>query len=266
MKKLLPAAILVCFTLAGCSSLIDAMAENAADALFSEMTGQDTSTASEPKGQETTAAARSSDEKQVTDNWSYEMEMEAQFVFTFAFTAGGFWISDAEYKEGEYTVFEWKIDDEEAVNMEKAFLKELDDGSQWWRVAWSQDKEAIVFEALLDPASGTIKRLRVRDSDGKTEDVALSGNALYAPAQNLDDGDVQIAGKGNVRVDTPAGAFQAKQLTFELGGSGRLEWWTTAKVPGSVVKYHFVGGDGSEIWAATLADYGKKTGSILGSF
>jgi hypothetical protein len=204
--------------------------------------------------------------KQTSDNWSYEMELEAQLIFNFAFTAGGFWITEAGYKEGEYTVFEWTIEDEDPVNMEKAFLKELDDGSQWWRIAWGQNDESIVFEALLDPGTASITRLRVRDLEGITEDVVLSGQPLYTPPQHLDDDQIQDLSKGNVRVDTPAGRFQAKHLAFDMGGSGRFEWWITEKVPGSVVKYQFLDSDGSEVWVVSLVDYGKKAGSVLGSF
>jgi hypothetical protein len=194
------------------------------------------------------------------------MELEAQAIFSFAFAAGGFWISGADYKEGEYTVFEWNIEDDEPVTMEKAFLTELGDGSQWWRVAWSREDETTVFEALLDPRGSRVTRLRVRDAEGRTDEVTLSGNALYTPPQELDEDEIQSMSKGTVRVDTPAGRFQAKHLVFEMGGSGSVEWWTTERVPGGVVKYRFLDSDGSPVWDASLVEYGKKAESILGSF
>ena len=41
--------------------------------------------------------------------WNQTMVMQAQMAFNYAFSAGGLWAGQMEYKPGEYTKFEWTM-------------------------------------------------------------------------------------------------------------------------------------------------------------
>ena len=163
--------------------------------------------------------------------------------------------------------FVWELDDEDSVTLEKAYLVETNEGYQWWRVAWTAEGERSVFEALIDAEAGTLEKLRAGDSEGRIDDIDVSGDPIYVAPIPLSDEEVAAIGKGNVQVNTPAGRFQAKLLAFNFGDSqGKIEWWQTQKVPGGIVKYQLTDTDGTVVWSASISEYGKKAESELGSF
>lgn len=255
-------AVITAAAITGCSTLIDAVGDAVAGALISDSEVS----SPEPEGKQV-PTPEASEEKASNSEWDFEMELQAQTIFSLAFTGGGFWLTDAEYKEGEFTIFEWIIENEDSVNMEKAFLKKTADGGEWWRIAWTSDDESVVYEALISAGKDGIDRLRARDSEGRIDEVNLSGQMIYSPPYRLEDEEIVAMSKGNDRIDTPAGRFQAKHVAFNFGnGAGKIEWWVTEKVPGSVVKYQFVDSSGALAWSVSLVEYGKKSETILGSF
>jgi hypothetical protein len=198
--------------------------------------------------------------------WNNAMTAQAQMAFSYAFNAGGFLVGQVGYKPGEYTKFRLDARGEDPVTMERAFLKRLEDGKEWWRVAWTQGEEGLVWEALLEPKSGKMLRLRARDAEGQVGEVPVANDTLYTPAAELTKESVQAATVGSERLETPAGSFQAQHVVYSASGRGKLEWWTSERVPGGVVKYLHEESKGRQAWVSLLSEYGKNATTVLQSY
>lgn len=237
--------ILCLIFLSGCSSLQEAINRTIAEITFAE---------------EEASGGMSDSE------WAQVTAFQAQIAFTFVFNAGGFWIGEGEYKPGEYTKFEWISDEEDPVVMEKAFLIELDDGKQWWRVGWTHEGETWIFESLLDPQIDQMVRLRARDPEGNIDDVPLEGQSIYVPPNILNEDNLDRPSKARERLETPAGTFQTDHVVFDSGDDIIIEWWMANNVPGGVVKYLLRSEEEGLVWESTLLEYGKKAATELDSF
>ena len=199
--------------------------------------------------------------------WNQYMVMQAQMAFNYAFSAGGLWAGQMEYKPGEYTKFEWTMGGDDPIIMERAYLKELDDGKQWWRVSWKDSEDLWIWEALIDPQSSQMLRMRARDTDGNEGEVPVTGQSVYMPAAELTKESVQGATVGKEKVEVPAGRFQADHVVFMAAtGEGQVEFWLAPQVPGGVVKYLISQKGEGALWKSDLVEFGKKATTILNSF
>ncbi len=200
--------------------------------------------------------------------WGPFMATQAQIIFSYTFTAGGYWLGEEAYKEGEYTKFKWQPTDDEPVIMEKAFLKRLDDGNEWWRVSWADnDGDTWIYEALLSPTEEKMIRLRARDVDGNEGEVPLTEESVYVPPAAVSDESIKGATVGREEVKTPAGTFTADHVVFmSSAGEGNIEWWITDKVPGGVVKYIATDNEKKEVWESILTEAGSNAKTILKSY
>ena len=202
--------------------------------------------------------------------WNQYMIMQAQMAFNYAFSAGGFWAGQKEYKPGEYTKFEWIMEDEDSIVMERAYLKELDDGKQWWRVSWEDSEGLWIWEVLLDPedaGTGQMLRMRARDPEGNEGEVPVSGESVYMPPAELTKESIQGASVGQEKVDVPAGRFQADHVVFMAAtGEGQIEFWLAPQIPGGVVKYLMSKKAEGDLWTSELVDYGKDASTILNAY
>ena len=88
--------------------------------------------------------------------WNQFMVSQAQVMFGRAFSAGGMWPAQATYEPGEWTKFRTTMSSGQESTaldtLERAFLKETEDGNEWWRVRGVQQGDTWVYEALVDPA------------------------------------------------------------------------------------------------------------------
>jgi len=193
------------------------------------------------------------------------MITQAQMAFNYAFSAGGMWAGQKGYKPGEYTKFKWTMQDEDPIILERAYLKETEDGRQWWRVSW-QDREGLwIWEALLDPGNSQIARMRARDPDGNEGEVPISGQTVYMPPANLTEESVRGAIVGKEKAKVPAGTFQADRAVL-MSGDGQVEFWLAPQVPGGVVKYLITQKGKGVLWTSDLLEYGKKAATILNAY
>jgi hypothetical protein len=197
--------------------------------------------------------------------WNQFMVMQAQIAFNYAFSAGGLWAGQKGYKPGEYTKFRWTMEEEDPIVMERAYLKELDDGNQWWRVSWEDSEGSWIWEALIDPASAQMLRMRARDADGNEGEVPVSGQAVYMPAAELTEESVQGATVGKEKVSVPAGTFQTDHVVY-MTGEGQAEFWLAPQIPGGVVKYQISEKGEGVVWSSDLVEFGKKATTILDSY
>ena len=203
-----------------------------------------------------------------SQNWGQFMALQAQVIFGYTFSAGGYWMGQTAYQPGEFTKFEWKSKDNDTVEFERAFLKKPEEGKEWWRVSWVEKDGSWIYEALISTADGTLLRMRAKDADGNIGEVPVSGETvIYMPPQELTKESIAGATVSRDKVTTPAGTFDADHVVYmATSGEGQVEWWITDKVPGGVVKY--LGNDKKEgvVWTSTLKDKGGNATSILGSF
>lgn len=199
--------------------------------------------------------------------WNQLMISQAQMAFNYAFSAGGMWAGQAGYKPGEFTEFEWVMEGERAIIIERAYLKEASPIQQWWRVSWEDEDGSWIWEALIDIESSQMLRMRARDPDGNQGEVPVSGQTVYMPASELTPESVQGATVDKGKVDVPAGRFQADHVVYLVpGGGGQVEFWLAPQIPGGVVKYSIIEQSGNLLWTSDLSDYGKHATTILGSF
>jgi hypothetical protein len=199
--------------------------------------------------------------------WNQLMITQAQMAFNYAFSAGGLWAGQVGYKPGEFTKFKWTMEGDDPIVIERAYLKELDDGKQWWRVSWEDSEGLWIWEALIDPQSSQMLRMRARDTDGNEGEVPVSGQTVYMPAAELTKESVQGATVGKEKVDVPAGRFEADHVVFMAAtGEGQVEFWLAPQVPGGVVKYLISRKGEGTLWNSELTEFGKKATTILNSF
>jgi hypothetical protein len=199
--------------------------------------------------------------------WNQLMITQAQMAFNYAFSAGGLWAGQQAYKPGEYTKFEWTMEGDDPIIIERAYLKELDDGKQWWRVSWEDSEGLWIWEALIDPQTSQMLRMRARDTDGNEGEVPVTGQTVYMPAAELTKESVQGATVGKEKVDVPAGTFQADHVVFMAAtGEGQVEFWLAPQIPGGVVKYMISRKGEGTVWNSDLIEFGKKATTILNSF
>jgi len=265
MKKLTTTGMLVSMALfigPGCSSVKDSIVKGTASGIgkaLSERAEQGAYKRLAPKTQ--LPAAR-------TPGWNQYMGMQAQIIFSYSFSAGGLWIGAAGYKPGEWTKFEFTVQDESPIVLEKAFLKKLEDGKEWWRVSWSAEDGTWVYEALISTGDGALLRLRARDADGNEGEIPVSGGeTIYMAPAELTEESIQGATVGTETINTPAGAFSASHVVYmAVTGEGKMEWWTSDQVPGGVVKYQLTSAEEGVVWSNTLKDKGANATTILKSY
>jgi hypothetical protein len=262
IAALLPAAgLLILLLLAGCEVVSDAVlggASRGAQQAVSKRVEQAVYKRMAPRGELPPPG---------NPNWGQYMAFQAQVVFSYSFSAGGFWLGQVGYAPGDTTTFDWQATGEDSVIMEKAFLKKLPDGKEWWRVSWTQGQDNWVYEALMDTEGGQLLRLRARDADGNEGEVPVTGETIYIPPTEPTPESIAGATVGTESVKTPAGTFQADHIVYlSTGGEGQIEFWTTDKVPGGVVQYLLSDKQEGVIWSSILTEYGSNATTMLGSF
>jgi len=198
--------------------------------------------------------------------WGSFMAMQAQVVFSYTFSAGGMWLGQTDYKTGQWTKFEMKAsNDEKPVVLERAFLKKLANGDEWWRSSWQADDETWIYEALISKKDGNLLRLRAKDTDGNEGEVPVSNQQIYYEPQEVSAESIKGATIGTENVSVPAGTFSAKHVRFVNQGQGNVDWWLNDKIPGGVVKYE-MSESGTVQWKSELKAKGSNATTILKSF
>ena len=266
-------ALMLAVLLSGCSLLGEAVMDGIAGG-FREGVGRSDAQGKQPRSEQSGQAEKepasetgSSESSAIGPQWNQLMTAQAQMAFSYAFSAGGMWAGQVGYEPGEYTKFEWSAKGDDSMVMERAYLRALDDGTQWWRVSWEGTEGLWVWETLIDPQSGQMLRMRGRDADGNVGEVPLAGQGVYAQPVPLAEGRVGSAATGKTDIDVPAGRFQTDHVAYMAGtGEVKVEFWLTPRVPGGVVRYSISTKDEGTVWDCELTDFGKGATTILESF
>jgi len=189
------------------------------------------------------------------------------FIFTYAFSSGGYDVAPVDYKAGQYTRWSGKGQNGKAIGIERARLFDDAQGRQWWKVKFTDDEsKTTVLEGLLDPAQKKFVRMRARfPEDKEGNELPMDEQNYYHPAQKLSKDSIEGATKGVEVVTVPAGTFKAKHVVFG-GAGGTSEWWLDEKVPGGTVKQLTKNPRSDEDqWAMDLIAYGNDAQSELGA-
>ena len=194
----------------------------------------------------------------------------ASVAFTYAFSAGGYWLGSKDFEPGDWT--KWTSSTGQAYVAEKAFLKKDENGNEWWRVIYSINREKdapkqLILEGLFAPQRARLLRLRAQFPGQETGEIPVTEQQYYFPPARLTRESIEGAIVGKESVQVGAGQFNARKAVYSVMGAGVSEWWLTDKVPGGVLKYLFKAKkDGAPALEMELDSYGKNAKSVLGSF
>lgn len=195
------------------------------------------------------------------------LNMYMGFIFTYAFSSGGYDVAPVDYKVGQYTRWTGKGRDGKAIGIERARLFDDAQGRQWWKVKFTDDEsKTTILEGLLDPKQQKFVRMRAKFPDDKEgNEMPVDEATYYHPAQKLSKDSVEGATKGMENVAVPAGTFHARHVVFG-GVEGTHEWWLSEKVPGGTVKQLMKNPRNDEDqWEMSLTAYGHDAQSELGT-
>ncbi len=197
------------------------------------------------------------------------MTTYANWMFTLAFNSGGYWLPNSDLKPGQSVTFQFSSNGN-TQDMERAFLKTMPDGKQWWRVQWyneSNPKDSVIFEAEFSADRTQVLRMRGKTSGQQAGEIPVEQGTGFSWSQPtyLTKESLDAATVGTESVTTPAGTFTAKHIKYTLMGGGNYEWWAADNVPGGVVKY-VVSYGGDNYTQTLVAMSNSDTTSVLGSF
>ncbi|HBX66204.1 MAG: hypothetical protein CL670_03135 [Balneola sp.] len=226
-----------------------------------------------PTDNGSTVTARLTGEVQMASlNFGINMNVNMYpMMFNYLFTGYGYELEVEEYPEGGWT--QWQLSDDEgevSTIMKKGFLKELDNGQQWWQIMMydEEDEEAsYTAEVLFAEDRQRIVRLREKIGDSEAQERPVS-EGWYSQPQKLTEESIDgaIKEKG-ISIEVPKGTFTADLIDFGVAPEISLKLWrvTSENVPGGVVKSSTMEGD-EVISSLGLIDYGADAETVLNSF
>lgn len=193
-------------------------------------------------------------------------------IFNYLFSSYGYGLEFDTYREGEWTTWNITADEEdEPMAMTKGFLKQLDNGQQWWQIILdNSDKKESSYtaEVLFSEDRSTIVRYREKIGDNEIQEKPVSEGWYTEPTQLTEESKQGALSEENVEVTIPKGTFTADQYTFGVAPEISLNIWSSNKgeVPGEVLKYETTSDDGELMYKSELNDYGSGAGTKLDSF
>ena len=247
----------------GCSMVHDAM---------SSAVGSTVNTAGNVAGQKVgTAIGESISAKILAGYQPGLMNMYTSYLFTVAFSSGGYAVEQGEYKPGEYTRWTFPGEANTSNWIERARLPDDAKGQQWWKVTFYNAKESqtTVLEALFTADRTKMLRLRAKFPKEEAKEVPVTEQTYYIPPTKLTAESIEGATKNTESVTVPAGTFTARHVVYAYGG-GSQEWWLTGGVPGGLVQQTLKGAsstDAKEKEQATikLQKFGSDAKDELGA-
>lgn len=254
----------------GCSSVLDKVIDGTVSGIGNAARDHAEKKSYEAARPEESGSSGSGGSAAGSAQWHNIMIMQAQMAFSYAFAANGFWLGQSPYEQGQWTRFELKQEeDDQKVEFEKAFLTTDDKGNQWWRVSWKTGDQSFVYEGLIDPESGSVKRLRAKDTDGTVGEIPVTEQTrtIYSEPQKLTEESIEGATIGTEQLQTPAGTFTSEHVQYmAMGMGGNMEWWLTPDVPGGVAKYLINDDREKRVWTCTVTALGDDAETVLDSY
>jgi len=184
-------------------------------------------------------------------------KMMFNLVYAQVFFIGGFGADYYALEETQGTVWRVQSTDEDGkvsqVEAERALLKKLSNGDEWWYLAWrAEGGDVMEFEALMS------KDLQPRKIRYYNEDVKRVEEAVFKeneksqgeepppePAvsdMNLSDLSKLSVGKETIKINS--GTYTADKLQWSVVNEDdkatySYVWWVNSKTAGGLVKYQW---------------------------
>lgn len=195
-------------------------------------------------------------------------------LFNYMFSSYGYGLELSNYEEGQWT--SWKIvadDDEESMHISKAFLKELDNNQQWWRMTLKttdEDQNDYTAEVLFSEDRSSIVRYREKIGDSQVQEKPVSEGWYTAPTKLTKESREGAVTKENIEISTEKGTYNTDLLTFGVAPETNLKIWqaTDKTIPGAVIKYQTsnIKDDEEFIYKSEIIDFGDNATTKLGSY
>lgn len=245
----------------GCAEILGGVAQGVGQELGRQMVA-----GSQPPP----AAPAASAEPTASGGRTYDPSMYGAYLaplFSIAFSGGGYAVSTAPFKPGEWVKFSMEANEDSRGGwFERAFLGDDASGNHWWRVKFFDGGEnsTIVMEGLFTADMQRVLRMRAQFPDDKgPQEIPVDQSTYYYPPRTLTKESLAGASQGTESVTTKAGTFTANHVRFG-GASGGQDWWLVEAVPGGVVKQR--AGNAERAHVILLEAFGSGAKSELGSF
>ncbi|HKK65915.1 MAG TPA: hypothetical protein VJ967_08670 [Clostridia bacterium] len=169
-------------------------------------------------------------------------------IYWYAFAAGGFYFDDSTYEVGQGTVWSLSSSDEtEEIRLERALLSIEDDGSKWWRVAFSREGDRLVYEYHIAPNYQLIKMYFKDVAENKVGEYEFSKQSDGAEYESADvepitPEDYAEYKTGTERINISGDTYECDVLkhTYSVDSDKwSYTWWASKDVPGSLVKFYW---------------------------
>lgn len=193
-------------------------------------------------------------------------------IFNYLFSSYGYGLEFDAYREGEWTTWEITADeDDDPMIMSKGFLKQLDNGQQWWQIVLDntdEENSSYTAEVLFSEDRSTIVRYREKIGDNEVQEKPVSEGWYTEPTRLTEESKDGALSEENIEVSIPGGTFAADKYTYGLAPDISLNIWSAdqKKIPGSVLKYETADSDGGFLYKSELNDYGNDAHTRLNSF
>lgn len=152
----------------------------------------------------------------------------------------------------------------------KAFLKEMDDGKQWWQIVLHDangEGKSYTAEVLFSKDRSSILRYREQFGDAEIQEKPVSKRWYTQPTQLTEESRKAAVSSENIEVTIPKGTYTANMLDFGVAPNVSLNIWqsTSEDIPGGILKYK-TSNKAEFIYKAELRDFGSGRTTKLNSF
>lgn len=203
------------------------------------------------------------------------------FIFYYAFFNGFLVYDTASFDEGEWTKNDIKVKDdkneESVVQIEKAFIKKLNDDSEWWKVKYTdpKDNKTLIIEALFSGKNdGKVLQLKAKFPDGEIQNIKITENDTYfiKPLSMKSEFKSEVE-KSTANITIGGLKISSNKISFtEPVTENTYEWFFSDKIPGKLAKVLYKEGEKSvemrkkegesnaraNYFSSTVTEYGKN--------
>ena len=227
-------ALAIVLLVAGCSSM--------GSAITSAFTKQ-AEPAPQPAPQEPAAQAPAPAAAQPAAGPAIAYQYQFNAFYSGMWNMGWFGYGDANYKEGQGTVWTFTQaggGNSDPVTFERALLKINVDKSQWWRFKLDSGKHTILYEFIVG-SDNVVQKVRYQDPDSGTIGEFVPSQGQQQPSQTADmpksRADMAKYLVDKQKVTVKGGTFNTDHYLYsDEKGRGSAESWVSERVPGYMVK------------------------------
>jgi hypothetical protein len=192
-------------------------------------------------------------------------------LFNYLFSSYGYGLELNDYQVGEWTT--WNIrttEGDEPMTMSKGFLKQLDNGHQWWQVVLNEANEeddTYTAEVLFSADRSSVLRYREQIGNGDIQKKPVSKGWYSQPTQLTEESREAATKNENIQVTIAKGTFAADLIEFGIAPEMTFSMWQAKSedIPGGVLKYE-TKSEEELMYNSELQDYGTGATTKLESY